>query len=159
MLNDPLFLANVNPNNGAMRDPLASGFATLPRLDAPLRVTDLAPGKSVRVGVDNANLPGQTREFVIAHTDSKENAPYRTLRTNIRLNVNLVDGNGVPVHCAAQMTIIAPQGLVGHELLALNTARELAATVLFGPRLSAPGGSHLQNSMTDFLERVLAGEP
>jgi hypothetical protein len=159
MLNDPLYLAAVSPNHGTLRGTMGSTSPVLPRLQLPFRVTDLAPGKSVRVGVDSANIPGVTRDFTISHSSSKENAPYTTLRTVCRLDVNHVDANGVSVTTSAYVVVVAPQGVAGHEQTALQTAQDLCSTVLFGPRKDPAIGSDAANSITDFLERVLAGEP
>jgi hypothetical protein len=142
MLNDPLYVKDIRSLDGA---DLEAGVVV-----APFRTIDIAPGSSSRVGA----LDGDKATLDIRHSSSKENAPYDTIRSNVRFTRQKVDANGKVVTLSANYTVAAPQGSGFSADDVVQMHRTAAHFLLYGA-----GSDGSFTLIPNVNTRILAGEP
>jgi len=152
MLQDPIYVGLPTTTNidnlrvyvsGSLMD-LVNGLT--------LRTVDISPGGSVRVYNDGTT----NYRLTIAHSSTKENAPYGTVRTTIRLDATRVDADGKPVTVFAQKTIGTPAGGPHAADMPLRLS---AALDLFTLTCDLTSGFASQDAGNTVTARILAGEP
>jgi hypothetical protein len=149
MLSDPL---NINVVS-VVPDPTAIGN-DLGASSLSLFLTDAGDGSSKRIGT----LSGVKAQLSIAHSQSNENAPFPTTRTNIRLDLKKVNTEtGKTITASAYTVVVAPQGPDFSDADILMITRTLAAFLLFGKGTGDMALDFYGND--DTLARVVAGEP
>jgi len=153
MLNDPLKLARTYGLEASIQTAL---HAIASDQLLVFRLADLGPGSSMRV-----TEPSSGDKFVlkITHSETKENTPYPTTRTVLRLDRKRTTSEGVGIQESAYLVIASPtvEGVMDSTSAAL-LARDLALFVL-------TGGADITNTKIALsasdgeLARLLAGEP
>jgi len=146
MLNDPLKLGVVSVGTIVNLSGIAADSSvTLP-------TTSLAAGKSVRTG----SWGGDNTTLTVSHSETKENAPYKTHRLLVRLDRRRVDANGVEVTCSAYGVVAYPQG----SIFTVDEVEETARALFLMLGISPVDGSGNLNLLAtdDTLARIIAGE-
>lgn len=151
MLTDPIQIAIPS---AAEVTAIRTGTASVVATHVGLAVTDVSPGGTKRVGV----LGGDSITLSIVHSTTKENAPYVTTRSVIRLDHVRVDVNGKPVTLSAYVVIPVPQGTVFTTAEVLSHARAIGSFLLFGSVIENPI-AYYGSGDSGVLQRVLNGEP
>lgn len=150
MLNDPMYIATeLNPGQIAT----TSNYSGM----NVFRLTDVAPGRSVREGV----LGGFPASLTISHSQTKENAPFATTRSVIRLDRKVYSESiGKTATLSAYLVVAQPVMAEATPETAAALARALAAQCLFGIQTSSVSTEAVDGTViSDFLVRVLSGEP
>lgn len=162
MLNDPLYLAVVA---GAMT-PTNTLNSVYGFHNSPLRVTDIAPGKSVREGAGpNVGVNDDVvtkRKVTISHSVSNENKPLTTNRTVFRIDDSFLNTDGKQV-VTASAYLVTSIPVSGHYDIndALTLVQTLLASLTVNPASALTGGTGIDGAVQvpDTLMRVLDGEP
>jgi hypothetical protein len=147
MLPDPLPVKSLSiPAHTAITVVQTDSFA----------VTDLSPGRSVRIGTLNACTDGPTGQLTIAHSVSNENKPVKTDRVLIRFDANIFDAaTSQPVVASAYLVCATPRGAInsigGADFQMIQLIETLLGVVCVNTSSAA-----LSETM---LLRILAGEP
>jgi hypothetical protein len=117
-----------------------------------LFTNDFSPGRTVRIGTLD---DGTKVSLTIAHSQSNENAPFQTDRTQIRVDLSKINTTtGKPVRMSVYQITSRPVGDDFSETDAWNWVRNLGLFLVTG---KASGGALVP--MDDSLRRILAGEP
>lgn len=158
MLNDPFRLPKpLSTSIDALRSAVEADttyqavLATSGNNDI-FRISDIGPGSSVRVGETDGSF---RRTLAVQRSLTKENTPFSTRRTVIRLNDIRVEGGGSPrdVTRSAYLVIVSPD-TGNYQTVPFELAQQLCHWALFG---SLDADEALTNESD--LARVLAGEP
>lgn len=154
MLTDPLTV----PSSAAVEQERNLIIAPSPNVVGELyRLLDLTPQGSKRKWTDGNNV----KVMSIDHSTSKENTPYITDRTRVRLDHIVNDENGKPVTTSAFILVAQPRqagGVTFGNGLAL--AYQLAGIVLFGELTPTSGGNGTMSfPNSEAFPRILYGEP
>jgi hypothetical protein len=156
MLSDPLFIAMIDSASFAeVYSNGISGSAT--SVSPKLRLKSFSPGSTVREGKTSGAYP---LSLTISHSKTKENPPFGTDRTLIRLDWRKPTSTGVVQTLSAYCVVAAPSGgdafnATGSDAVML--AKSLAFIILAGDRGEAGGVDDV--TAPDLIQRVLAGEP
>jgi len=94
--------------------------------------------------------------LTLSRSETKENAPYVTSRTLIRLDASRVDANGKSVTISAYMVLALPNATMWNEDDMQRLARSLALLVLYGPSTSSSDWTGNASDAT--ILRLLGGE-
>jgi hypothetical protein len=109
-------------------------------------------GASVRV---QPSFRGGKATLSINHSQSKENAPYTTDRSVIRIDLKKPDSTGKLVQASAYCVVALPQGNVVSRDDCLVMVNTLLAFLLHGSQV--PGLGFPDSALE--LSRILDGEP
>ncbi len=152
MLSDPFYVAFPTISE---RDTIGmqQGGSAVDVADAiTLRLADLNPGGSVRIANDGTT----SYRLSVSHSKSKENAPYATDRSVVRLDASRADGDGKIVTVSTYIVTANPIG--GPHDADMARRLQFALVTLIGYGQSDANGvfSSVDHQLSD---RVLAGEP
>jgi hypothetical protein len=152
MLSDPLYLGvpTALPAHGTAPDSTVSTIATFRRVAQ-------GDGSSKYVAADPVVSDAELK-LAISHSVTKENKPYDTERTLVRLDFPLPpDVNGVIVTASAYMVVAVPTASsVDPTDLPPRLVRILALFALYGPSSSSSDWAGITSD--DTLARLLNGE-
>lgn len=155
MLKDPIKVGLVNDVSGAGFIDYMPALYTGAITDVNLPVLDFGDGATKRKVLLADGVT--TNSMTVSHSQSKENAPYLTDRSLIRLDSVKVDSvTGKPVTMSAYIVVALPQGNTFSQNDAKYLALSLAHFVLAGPLND--GGTRYDAVPGDTLTRILAGE-
>lgn len=152
MLSDPLYLgvigswspdvdANTVGGETAVFHTLSTGDRTSKRRASG--ITSLSGSAT-----DQLNLS-------ISHSESKENSPYGTTRTNIRLDVSRLDANGKSVSASVYQVTVRPNADLFTDADILLLQKTLGRFITFGDTTDA--ALHPAEA-ADTMTRLLSGE-
>jgi hypothetical protein len=127
---------------------------TVPYTDS-MAVTDVAPGKSVRIGALQG-LGSILGTLTIAHSVSNENKPVKTDRCLVRFDVPLYAASGQICTGSAYFVVATPRGCFDDAALASAYAPLALVQALLGVIGVSPTAATLSDTN---LLRILAGEP
>jgi len=159
MLNDPLYLVTTTDVVNSIAAPyLAVGD---PVDTERYNLVDLTPNGSKRIASNVNGESGLKGVFTVNHSLTKENAPYATERTVVRINHEKFDPNAKLVTASAYLVLVQPVGTASFSPgSALAIARQLAGFALAGDAVWTSGTAGVQSSDTALaLARLAAGEP
>jgi hypothetical protein len=91
-------------------------------INSDFSVTEFGGRKSVR-----KSTRGET--LTIQHQTTKENKPYTTLRSTMRLDVPYTDANGNSTVTSVYVVVVAPQGVAGNPPTPVALLSGLIATL------------------------------
>lgn len=149
MLNDPLYLGTTDGSQASR----SSAISSLSEL-LTFHTVSTGDGVSRRTGLW---VDGSTPvELTISHSSTKENAPYATVRSLVRLDLRRVDLQGRTVTLSAYAVVAFPQGEQFSDADAAHAAATLGFFLSFGKANSSSG---MGSTLEDTVERVLNGEP
>lgn len=156
MLRDPLPIAMLDVLTSDLNT-AAQSIVTIPF--ELFRLQDLTPTGSRRSAAGVGDYGTFRGNLSINHTLTKENAPYQTERTSIRLDHVCVDPNGKPVTSSGYFVAVNPIGSSTFvPTPASRLIRQLAMFALFGGLASTTSPTWDADTASD-ITRVLAGEP
>lgn len=151
MLTDPLKIAIPTATEVAAIRSAVTGVS--PSNVASAAIIDVAPGSTQRQGLFSTSI----FKTGIGHSNTKENAPYVTTRSLMRLDQVRTDSLGKSVTLSAYGVVAVPQGTLFTTAEVLSHAQALAVFMLLGSMSSALANYGNGNS-TD-LSRIINGEP
>lgn len=152
MLNDPLRVA-IQPASVGTFDG-GSASLSLSTIAAFRSLGGGSVGSSVR---ECPSVLGCKATLTVSHSSSKENAPYDTARSLVRLDLKKVDMAGKPVNMAVYIVAALPQGGVFSESDCLSAINTLLTLCLLGDVTDA--GLFQLAAGNDLIRRVTEGEP
>jgi len=149
MLTDPLNVKSLSlPAHTAITVLSTDSFA----------VTDIAPGKSVRVGALASATGTPEANLTISHSVSNENKPSKTDRTLVRIDLKYKDLNGRELLAYAYMVVGIPRGAVdpSFQPISVATLGSTLVSALLGVVAVSATAATLDETK---ILRILAGEP
>jgi len=154
MIKDPLLVGVHSHVLTDVHDWLqnASGNPMTSLEQLTFRTTDLAPGKTTRVA---QNAAGDEVTLSVSHSQTNENAPYKTNRVLVRFDISRFDAQGKEVVLSVYQVIALPLG----SLFTVHDAVSLAASLNIFSLVGEWNGPGTLGASECFLPRLLAGEP
>lgn len=148
MFNDPLYIVVPTETNPTPQIS-ATGETAI-----PLRLTSSDAGKSTRVGTFGSSK----LHLTVLHSTTKENAPYVTKRSVLRLDRKVADNAGKTVTLSAYLVVASPVGSPFSEADAIQLAAMLCSSVHGGLKTSDTGVYGASSAVPAFVERLLFNE-
>jgi hypothetical protein len=153
MLSDPLYLGVPVTfpvtNSGTLDSNVTSAFV--------VHNVGGGVGSSRRTGIDPTMAGSVPATFTISHSETKENAPYVTGRSLIRLDLTKVDAVGKEVTMSVYAVIALPQCSLFSVADCARQVRTLGLFLLAGPSSNASDFAGILGD--DTITRIINGEP
>jgi hypothetical protein len=157
MISDPITLDVMNDTRAnALFADVDDNVAASGNMHQLVRTVDFSPGKTVRKGATSADFESDGLTLTIQHAETKENSPFTSTRTQIRLDAKRTNSvTGKPVVASVYTIFVHPSGgnFSVNDMQRLH--RALALFLLFGQR--GNGQTYTEGEAT--LVRILNGEP